>query len=317
MPFGLRVSARLGTLPRASGMPTDWEVTLIEPDDRMFATDGPVTRSRVRGALRELGVGDGAIVMTHARLSAIGYLPGGPQTLIDALMDALGDTGTLMVTCGWEYGLPYDFARWPTSWRTPILEECPAFDPATAPCDVSFGRFVEAVRGRPGAVRSNHPDASFAAIGRLAHELIDDAPLDDPHGPHSPLARLVAHQGQVLMLGAPLDTITLLHHAEAISDGEGKRFVEYEQPMLIDGHRTWRRFSDIDSEDGAYPYDDILDEDQEAFEVIAREFLLTGAGTRGQVGGADCYLLPANDLLHFAVGWLEAKFPRQSTQRPG
>lgn len=291
-------------------------MTLIEPDDQMFATGAPVTRSRARDALRELGVPEGGVVMAHARLSAIGYLPGGPQTLIDALMDALGDTGTLMVTCGWEYALPYDFTRWPASWRASILAECPPFDPATAPCDVSFGRFVEAVRGWPGAVRSNHPDASFAAVGHLAHELIDHAPLDHPHGPDSPLARLVAHHGHVLMLGAPLDTVTLLHHAEALSDGGGKRFVEYEQPMLIDGQRTWRRFCDIDSEAGAYPYTDVLDEDQEAFEVIAREFVLTGSGARGQVGGADCYLLPANDLLHFAVRWLEAKFPRHSTSGP-
>ncbi|GAB2900960.1 hypothetical protein GCM10022245_40290 [Streptomyces mayteni] len=63
-------------------------------------------------------------------------------------------------------------------------------------------------------MRSRHPDVSFAALGALATELVADHPWDDPHGPGSPLARLVAHGGRVLLLGAPLDTMTLLHPAQ-------------------------------------------------------------------------------------------------------
>ena len=48
-------------------------------------------------------------------------------------------------------------------------------------------------------------------------------PDDDGYGARSPFARLVEADGQVLMLGAPLDTVTLLHHAEAVARGADKR----------------------------------------------------------------------------------------------
>lgn len=90
-----------------------------------------------------------------------------------------------------------------------------------------------------------------------------DHPWDDPHGPNSPLARLAAMGGRVLLLGAPLDSLTLLHHAEALAEAPGKRFVDYEQPILADGEQVWRCFHDIDSEDGSFDYSSVVPEGQE------------------------------------------------------
>ncbi|MBM7790067.1 aminoglycoside N3'-acetyltransferase [Tenggerimyces flavus] len=140
-------------------------------------------------------------------------MAGGTRTVIDALRDVVGDSGTLMVTCGWNDALPYEFADWPFAWQSAVRAEHPAFDPATSEADHSYGRLPEALRRWPGAVRSRHPDASFAALGAAADDLMRDHPWDDPHGPDSPLARLVERKGKVLLLGAPLDSITLLHHA--------------------------------------------------------------------------------------------------------
>ncbi|GGV92339.1 hypothetical protein GCM10015535_53220 [Streptomyces gelaticus] len=53
--------------------------------------------------------------------------------------------------------------------------------------------------------------ASFQ-LSAAAAALTDDHPWGDPHGPGSLLARLVALDGRVLMLGAPLETLALLHH---------------------------------------------------------------------------------------------------------
>lgn len=68
--------------------------------------------------------------------------------------------------------------------------------------------------------------------------------------------------------------MTLLHHAEA----PGKRFVDYEQPILVQGQRVWRRFHDIDSEDGAFDYSAVAPEG----DVISR-WLGIGAGAGGAV----------------------------------
>ncbi|MFF8931364.1 aminoglycoside 3-N-acetyltransferase [Streptomyces longwoodensis] len=278
--------------------------------DLLKRSGGPVTRSRISRDLAALGLGDGDVVMFHTRMSAIGYVAGGPQTVIGALQDVVGTRGTLMVTCGWNDAPPYDFVTWPQDWQDALRAEHPAYDPALSEADHNNGRLPEALRRRPGAVRSRHPDVSFAALGAAAAELMADHPWDDPHGPGSPLARLTAHGGRVLLLGAPLDTMTLLHHAEALAEAPGKRFVEYEQPLLVRGERVWRRFHDIDSEDGAFDYSAVVPEGAEPFDVIVRDMLAAGIGRRGSVGAADSHLFEAADVVDFATAWIEDRLSR-------
>jgi aminoglycoside 3-N-acetyltransferase len=278
--------------------------------DLLDAAGGPVTRSRISRDLAELGLRGGDVVMFHTRMSAIGYVAGGPQTLIAAVRDVVGKPGTLMVTCGWNDALPYDFPTWPRAWQDAVRAEHPAFDPVLGEADHSNGRLPEALRRWPGAVRSRHPDVSFAALGAAAAELTADHPWDDPHGPGSPLARLVAHGGRVLMLGAPLDTMTLLHHAEALAEAPGKRFVAYEQPVRLDGRRVWRSFRDIDSESGAFDYSAAVHSGQEPFDAIAQDMLAAGIGREGTVGAARSYLFDAAQVVQLAVNWIETRLGR-------
>ncbi|MGW2637220.1 aminoglycoside 3-N-acetyltransferase [Streptomyces sp. NPDC001348] len=278
--------------------------------DLLKRSGGPVTRSRIGRDLAALGLGDGDVVMFHTRMSAIGYVAGGPQTVIGALRDVVGTRGTLMVTCGWNDAPPYDFVTWPQDWQDALRAEHPAYDPTLSEADHNNGRLPEALRRRPGAVRSRHPDASFAALGAVADELMADHPWDDPHGRGSPLARLTARNGRVLLLGAPLDTMTLLHHAEALADAPGKRFVDYEQPILVQGRRVWHHFHDIDSEHGAFDYSAVVPEGKDPFEVIVRAMLAAGIGRQGRVGAADSHLFEAAEVIDFATTWIEDKLGR-------
>jgi aminoglycoside N3'-acetyltransferase len=56
---------------------------------------GPSTRSTLTKQLGELGVRPGDVVMVHASLRAIGPVVGGANTIIRALLDAVGPAGTL------------------------------------------------------------------------------------------------------------------------------------------------------------------------------------------------------------------------------
>ncbi|MFG2426313.1 aminoglycoside 3-N-acetyltransferase [Streptomyces sp. NPDC048590] len=289
--------------------------------------DGPVTRARIARDLTALGLADGDTVMFHTRLSSLGYVAGGPPTLIGALLDTVGERGTLMVTCGWNDAPPYDFTDWPQPWQHAVRSGHPAYDPVLSEADHDNGRLPEALRRWPGAVRSRHPDVSCAALGAAAGELMADHPWDDPHGPGSPLAKLVGLGGRVLMLGAPLETLTLLHHAEALAQAPGKRFVEYEQPVLEDGRRVWRRFRDIDSSKGAFDYSPLTPAGQDPFETIGQDMLAAGIGRRGKVGAADSHLFEAADVLAFGRTWMEENIagsagagrspqPRQAPENP-
>jgi len=265
-----------------------------------------VTRSRLAADLRRLGVQEGGITMVHTRMSAIGWVVGSSETVVRALLDALGPEGTLMAYASWEEHV-YRAADWPRKHRDAYLAEPPVFDVATAEAARDHGRIPERVRTWPGAERSSHPEASVVAVGARARWLTDAHPQDDAYGPDSPFARLVEAAGQVLLLGAPLETATLLHHAEAIARAPHKRRVTFRIPVVEGARVAERTFTDIDTSTGAFPYEELgLDDDE--FAVIARAALAAGIGVRGHVGQAESHLFPAPELTAFAVSWMEDRF---------
>ena len=246
--------------------------------------------------------------MVHCRMSALGCVVGGAETIVHALLDALGSEGTLMVYTGWQDGPPDDLGALDEEIRRIYLEEHPAYDPRVALSSRDHGRVPEVLRTWPGARHSGHPEAGVAAIGPLAEAITAEHPYDDAYGSGTPYARLVEIGGQVSLLGAPLDTVTLVHHAEAVAEVPGKRRVSYDMPVIEgSGKRIWRRFSDIDTSDGALPYERILG-DEDYVEHITRSALAAGVGTSGPVGDTTAHLLESRELVVHAVRWIERNF---------
>ena len=285
-------------------------------DDAIERGAAPITRAQLVRDLAALGLRPGAVLMVHARLSALGWVVGGSGTVVLALLDALGPAGTLLAYAGWEDD-SYDIDRLPPAWRAAYEAELPPFDPATAEATHANGRLPERIRTWPGARRSRQPEASVVALGARAEWVVADHPWDDPYGPGSPLAKLVEADGQVLMLGAPLETLTLLHHAEATARVPAKRRVVYRMPVLEEGRTVWRTFHDIDTATGAFDYARVAAEiaatpgcgpGTDPFAAIARQALAAGIGRAGQVGEGESHLFPARELHAFAERWLEARF---------
>src|SRR3954470_17512611 len=169
-----------------------------------------ITRSGLVADLRALGLRPGAIAMLHTRMSALGWVVGGADTVVRALLEALGPAGTLMAYASWAEHV-YDPGDRPAEHREAYLAEPPVFDPATAEVDRGYGRIPERIRTWPGAQHSGHPEGGVVAVGARAGWLAHPHADRDAYGADTPFARLVAAGGQVLMLGAPLETVTLLH----------------------------------------------------------------------------------------------------------
>jgi aminoglycoside 3-N-acetyltransferase len=262
-----------------------------------------VTRSRLVEDLRRLGLRPGEVVMLHASVSAIGWVVGGPDMVIQALLDVLGPEGTLMMYVGWEDD-PYKLTEWPEEWQKAYLEECPPFDPQRSRAHRKWSILTEYLRTWPGACRSDHPEASVAAVGAKAQWITADHPLNYPYGPGSPFAKLCEARGKVLLLGAPLNTLTILHHAETIARIPNKRIIRYKMPVLRAGKRVWVEIEDIDTSEGIVEGHS----SEEYFKTIAREYLASGKGRSGKVGEAESHLFDAAELVEFAVKWLERMF---------
>jgi aminoglycoside 3-N-acetyltransferase len=268
----------------------------------------PVTRSDLVRDLRALDVRPGGVLMAHTRMSAIGWVVGGAETVVLALLDVLGAAGTLMAYLGWNDSTG-GMTGWPPQWQEAYRSQRPPFDAEFSEADRQMGRVPERIRTWPGAKVSGSHFRRMAAIGSSARWLTEDQPWDHGFGPGSPLAKLVEADGQVLLLGAPLDRLTILHHAESLVDSPRKRLASHVIPVRQGGQVIWRAVADHDTSTaiGAFPYDQAVG-DQDPFAVIGSLALDAGRGATGQVGEAESHLFPAGPLVRFAVEWLSKEF---------
>ncbi len=271
----------------------------------MTRPTAPHTVAKLRDDLRALGVAPGAVLMLHSSVKAVGPVMGGPNTILQAMLDALTPAGTLMMYAGWQ-DIPDYLADLPEDLQALYRDQHPAFDPALARSVRENSVLTEFLRTWPGTRRSLNPEASMVANGSVADWITAAHPLDYGYGAGSPLAKLVETRGQVLMLGAPLDTITLLHHAEFLARLSHKHIIRYTCPILSEGRKVWVEVEDFDTGE---PHDAY------SFEEIAHAYLAGGRGARGRVGDAVSHLFDAADLTAFAVQWLETRFGPDASGR--
>jgi aminoglycoside N3'-acetyltransferase len=143
------------------------------------------SRAELTRQLRTLGVAQGGVVLVHTSFRAMRPVEGGPLGLIQALRDALGPDGTLVMPSAAE-------------------EDDIPFDPATTPASPSLGVVADTFWRLPGVRRSDHAHA-FAAAGREAARITADPLPLPPHVPASPVGRVHDLDGQVLLLGVGHD----------------------------------------------------------------------------------------------------------------
>ena len=153
-----------------------------------------VKRQDIVDALREMGIEGGGALLVHSSLSSMGYVEGGADTVVDALLEVLGEEGTLMVPTFTHSGTEY-------------------YDPLTSPS--KNGAITEAVRRRPAAVRSLHPTHAPTAIGRYAEAFMRDHLKRGPLGVDCPVDRLARQGGWVLLLGVGHTSNSIIHVGEA------------------------------------------------------------------------------------------------------
>lgn len=259
----------------------------------------PHSRATLSADLRRLGAEPGNLLMVHSSCRSVGPVLGGPDAIIVSLRHVVGPDGTIMAYLDWDAPweeLTDDEGRVLPEWRDQVLP----FDPARTRAARYVGVLPEFLRTTPGAKRSGNPGASVAAVGALAGWLTSEHPLDYGYGEGSPFAKLAEAGGKVLLLGAPLDTVTLVHHAEHLARLPEKRVIRTEVPFTSPTGVVWRWIEEFDTSD---PVVNGLTDD--FVERIVTAYLETGRGKQGLVGNAPSVLVDAADMLAFAIDWLE------------
>jgi len=259
--------------------------------------------------LRALGLAPGDRVMVHASLRHLGPVAGGPEAVLDSLLNAIGPQGTLMAYVSWDRS-PYEETLNGKRLSPAEKEAWPAFDPKTSAPYPGWGYLNAVICRHPAVRRSGNPDASMAAIGPLAESLVAEHPLDSGYGAGSPLERFIQQGGKVLLLGAPLDALTVLHYSEAIAEIPDKRRVRLEMPIRMPaGEKRWVPLEDWDTNGITDRFADAMEAGGlDAVESIARAYVMGDRHAEGRVGNAKSYLFDARDLAAFGVAYLERHF---------
>jgi aminoglycoside N3'-acetyltransferase len=218
--------------------------------------------------LRALGVERGGVLVVHTSFSKVAPVEGGPRGLIEALRDALGPHGTLVLP-----SMTDD-------------DEDP-FDPKKTPC-FGMGVVADTFWRMEGVLRCDSPH-SFAAIGPKALAITAPQPVDVPHGVDSPVGRVHELDGQVLLVGVGHDADTTVHLAENMAG------VRYRRPcqatIFVDGQPTRVEYGETDH-------------CCENFALMDGWLEALGKQRRGQVGRAEARLARSRDVVEVAVSRL-------------
>jgi aminoglycoside 3-N-acetyltransferase len=226
--------------------------------------------------LQALGLRRGDTVMVHSSFKALGIKE--PELIIQALLETVGDSGTLLMPA-----LSY-------------LQEPPEIhDTNLTPACVGF--LPEYFRQRAGTVRSVHPTHSACGVGAQLHDWLGDHSKDHtPCGPHSPFSKLLYAPGKILMLGCGLLPNTTMHAIE-----------EHAPPPYLFGAPKIYTLTDASGRtfEKAYVPHNFQDVTQRYDRVAG---LLAGAAlSQGIVGQAPSFLIRGEKLLEAALVRLRAE----------
>ncbi|AIY06610.1 aminoglycoside N3-acetyltransferase [Planococcus sp. PAMC 21323] len=240
--------------------------------------------------LHNHGIVAGDQVMVHSSLKSMGWIAGGAQAVVEALMETITEKGTIIMPA--QSADNSDPINWmqppvPENWHQSIREHLPAFDPHLSGLR-GMGKIAECFHRQPNTIRSPHPSHSFMAWGNHASDWMSEQPIDDSFGEKSPLAKMLKAKVKILLIGVGFDSCTALHYAEFVQ--ENRSTSPQGAAMMQNGERIWQTY-------------DCVDMDSERFPEIAKDF--TGNISKGVLGQAETQIVDMNELIEFGIEWIK------------
>jgi aminoglycoside 3-N-acetyltransferase len=235
-----------------------------------------VTRTDISASLGAMGLKAGDRVIVHSSLSSIGHVAGGAQTVVEAFLDVLGPTGTLMVPTFTHSGCQY-------------------FDPLVTPS--LNGAITEAARARPDAVRSFHPTHALTAIGPDAVDLLKDDLERGALGRDCGLDRLIKKGGYVLLLGVDHKANSSIHVGEDYAGDDRHKAISPENPKVVAFNHPERGEEEVTLTE--------MMGSTVAFDRMEEVLRKRGQLVEGKIGAAPCQLMKGEDIITATLDILE------------
>ena len=232
------------------------------------------TKTTLQQDLTNLGIRDGMTLMVHSSLSKIGWTEGGANTVVSALLEIIGPSGTLVMPA----------ASPQLTEQNTDLPPKEFFDQKTTP--TTMGAIPEAFRSLPNTLRSNHPLVSVSAIGPRAEKITQEHALSFSEGQDTPFGKLYQYDAVTLLLGVGFNRCTILHYAESLC--KNRRITESHLPMMEHSKPVWVKTLDMGIDNGTL------------FPIVGSNFVEKCAVETGRVGNAECFQFSTRALVDFA-----------------
>ena len=131
------------------------------------------------------------------------------------------------------------------------------------------------------------------AWGKHAEYLTANHDFSDIFGESSPLAKLYALDGDVLLIGVGYDKNTSLHLADVRAEYPGKHTCVEHSAVMENSRRVWKAY-------------ETLYVDGEDFVQIGEAYEEANAVSKAKLGTAALRRMKQREVVDFAVEWIEA-----------
>jgi len=172
-----------------------------------LSTGNSIPLSTLAKQLEEMGIVKGDSLLVHASLRSMGFIEEGANTVLEALLKAVGESGNLLMPSSPVVSLQLDYVK-----------SKPVFDSKATPS--AMGAISENFRKLVGVKRSLHPTEPVCAFGSQADYLTEGHYNQiTPYNANSPFYRLCELKGKILYVGVTLANAgTSLHVLEDAVD---------------------------------------------------------------------------------------------------
>lgn len=252
------------------------------------------TKEDIKRQLEAIGIQKGMLLMIQGDIKNLGYICGGAQALLEAIMDCIGFEGTIVMPSftpdvldpACMKNLCIDKENWEY-----VRKESMPFDKKLSAPNKEDELVLQLLRN-DGVVRSYHPNYSFVAWGKYAKIICDKHALHFGLSKDSPLGRIYELNGFVLMLGKDYKDCTMFHLAHYNGDTLPIKIVT--APIEKNNKLNWKDMLDLDLNDEGF---DIIGEIMEERKIVRSMYIGTG----------QCRLYSSREAVNIATSYFNLK----------
>ena len=241
-----------------------------------------VTVTDIKNAVLEAGVKPGEILLVHSSFKSLGEVEGGAETVIQGLLDAVGEEGTLVLPTFCQQDFLNAYKTWHIDKHSDV------------------GYLTNYFRKREGSIRSDQATHSVAAFGKKAAWLTETHGHthkrqgnmgDTPFSADSPWEKMYRENAKILLLGVTPGSITFRHYAEYV-------FLE-ECTEKLKGHPEFDRMMErIQTHETHY--------EKMAWPHVANRWVIpqvepTGIVKRSKCGEAEFIVVESKPFVDFVI----------------